>query len=118
MFCGGSLLYHNEGFKTFIAKISEDTKLIPPDGIYAIRVEIEGESSKGMMLNNYHGTFDHPNLEQAVEIHLFELTENFCDKSGKIFVHKEISRNIQIKNTDKLKNQLMQIKSGIEDLIY
>jgi len=117
-FCVGSQLYTEMGFKTFLVKIEEDSKLIPPDGIYAIRSEIEGLSSKGMMLNNYHGTFNQPGLKNAVEIILFETELDYCNKSGKVYVHKEMSRIIQAGSKEKLQSQLVTIKSEIEELIY
>lgn len=117
-FCGGSRLYNDLGFKTFMVKIEEDSKLIPPDGIYAIRAEIEGRESKGMMLNNYHEKFTHPELKNAVEILLFETDHDYCNKSGKVFVHKEMSQIIQVSDKEKLQSQLLTIKSEIEELIY
>ncbi len=118
VFCVGSELYSNLGFKTFVVKIEEDSKLIPPDGIYAIRAEIDGLISKGMMLNNYHGTFIHPELKNAVEIYLFETGLDYCNKFGKVFVHKEMSRTIQLNDKEKLQSQMVTIRSEIEELIY
>lgn len=117
-FCVGSPLYSDLGFKTFLVKIEEDSKLIPPDGIYAISAEIDGLTSKGMMLNNYHEKFTHPELNNAVEIFLFETDLDYCNKSGKVFVHKEMSKIIQVSDKEKLQSQLLAIKSEIEDLIY
>jgi riboflavin kinase / FMN adenylyltransferase len=118
MFCSGSPLYKNLGFKTFVVNIEEDSKLIPPDGIYAIRVEISGNTFKGMMLNNYHGKFEHTDLSKAVEISLFDNDEDFCNKQGKVFVHRDMRDTIEVKNPERLKKQLMSIKSEIEELIY
>ncbi|MCF8365116.1 MAG: hypothetical protein K9H16_05015 [Bacteroidales bacterium] len=118
LFCNGSSLYAQLGMKTFTLNIEEDSKLIPPDGIYAIRAEIDSKSYKGMMLNNYHGGFLHPDLNKTIEIMLFEMDEDCCNKSGKVFLHREMSKNMLVNDPDKLKNQLLSLKSGIEDLIY
>lgn len=117
-FSEGSSLYQNVGFSTFTLTLDEDSKLIPPDGIYAVRVAIDGEDSKGMMMNNYHGTFAHPLLKNAVEIFIFDTPHDCSNKPGKVYVHKEMSRNIPFDENDKLHNQLMLIRAGIEDLIY
>jgi riboflavin kinase/FMN adenylyltransferase len=116
--CEGSSLYQNAGFKAFMVNIEEDSKLIPPDGIYAIKAEIDGQISRGMMLNNYHGKFDHPNLYKAAEICLFDFDGDFCNKYGKVYVHRDMSKVIQVSDEGKLKNQLMLIRSKIEELIY
>ncbi len=117
-FCDGSSLYQNAGFKTFIINIEEDSKLIPPDGIYAIKAEIDGQMSRGMMLNNYHGKFEHPNLYKSAEICLFDLEGDFCNKTGKVYVHRDMSKMIQVNEESRLKNQLLLIRSKIEELIY
>jgi riboflavin kinase/FMN adenylyltransferase len=117
-FCEGSSLYHNLGFKTFTLNIDEDSKLIPPDGIYAIRIESNGKDSKGMMLNNNHGTFEHPLLKTAIEIFIFDAGDDCSNKPGKVYVHKEMSNNLQVDDQERLRNQLMLIKAAIEDLIY
>lgn len=117
-FCEGSGLYNDIGFKTFLIEIEEDSKLIPPDGIYAIKAKIDGQVSRGMMLNNYHGKFNHPKLGQTAEIFLFDQNEDVCKKPGKVYVHREMSRLIHVADENKLKNQLKLIQSEIEDLIY
>lgn len=117
-FCEGSSLYQNAGFKSFIVNIEEDSKLIPPDGIYAIKAEIDGQLSKGMLLNNYHGKFSHPNLHKAADICFFDFDMDICDKTGKVYVHRDMSKNIQVGDEERLKNQLLLIRSKIEELIY
>ncbi len=117
-FCEGSTIYTNLGFKTYLLEIEEDSKLIPPDGIYAIKAEVDGRVSRGMLLNNYHGKFNHPKLGQAAEIFLFDLNEDVCKKPGKVYVHREMSKVIQIGREERLKSQLNQIKKAIDELIY
>lgn len=117
-FCEGSTIYTDLGFKTYLLEIEEDSKLIPPDGIYAIKAEVDGRVSRGMLLNNYHGKFNHPKLGQAAEIFLFDQNEDVCKKPGKVYVHREMSKVIQIDREERLKSQLNQIKNGIDELIY
>lgn len=118
MFCEGSKVYNEIGYKTFGLTVDEDSKLIPPDGIYAIRVIVDNKNLKGMMLNNYHGTFIHPGLMKGIEVILLEAGINCCQKTGKVFVHKDITDNLDFRNTSNLKWQFEQAKIAIEDLIY
>ncbi|HPR56979.1 MAG TPA: riboflavin kinase [Bacteroidales bacterium] len=118
-FTEGSHLYRNAGFKTFGLTIEEDSKLIPPDGIYAISAAIEGDYQKGMLLNNYHGSFRHPELKQAVEVYFFQTDgKNYHKMNGKVFVHKEIRKQITVHDSKILRQQLLEDKKIIEDLIY
>jgi riboflavin kinase/FMN adenylyltransferase len=118
MFCAGSKIYNEIGFKTFGLTVDEDSKLIPPDGIYAIRIIVEDRNLKGMMLNNYHGTFTHPGLLQGIEVILLEPGIDCCQKTGKVFVHKDITDNLDFRNISNLSWQLKQARIAIDELIY
>lgn len=117
-FFDGSPLYKDAGLDTFTVKVEDDSKLIPPDGIYAISAHVDGKYSKGMMLNNYHGSFLQPGLKQAIEVFFFDVKDNCCNKLGKVYVHKEIADTIIADDPTKLKQQLRQARATIEDLIY
>jgi riboflavin kinase / FMN adenylyltransferase len=117
-FSEGSPIYQKAGFNTFEVVVEEDSKLIPPDGIYAISATLDGIYAKGMMLNNYHGTAKHPELKQAVEVFFFDVDENCCNKLGKVFIHKEIAGNIIVNDKARLQQQLNQARETIKDLIY
>jgi riboflavin kinase/FMN adenylyltransferase len=117
-FCSGSPLFAQAGFETFAVKIEEDSKLIPPDGIYAVRIQSNGNNTKGMMLNNYHGTLQHPLLNQDVEVMPFEKLEDFCEKCGKVFVHRELSQNMPLQDINKLRTFLNQLRELIDEMIY
>ena len=118
MFCLGSKVYSEIGFKTHRITVDEDSKLIPPDGVYAIRIIVDNLNLKGMMLNNYHGTFTHPDLAQGIEIFVFESCVDCCQKTGKVFVHKDITVSLDFQNLSNLKEQLGQAQTAIDELIY
>ena len=114
----GSEIYRKAGYSSYRLQIEEDSKLIPPDGIYAIRIEMDGKNSKGLMLSNYHGSMEHPHLKHAVEVIPAEMAGNFSGKQGKVFVHKELYRNIEAGSPEKLKKQMDQALKDVENLIY
>jgi len=118
IFCLGSKVYSDIGFKTHGITVDEDSKLIPPDGVYAIRVIVDDNNLKGMMINNYHGTFTHPDLVQGIEIFVFESCTDCCQKTGKVFVHKDITDSLDFGNPANLKHQLQQAQTNIDELIY
>lgn len=118
IFCLGSKVYSDIGFKTHGITVDEDSKLIPPDGVYAIRVIVDDNNLKGMMINNYHGTFTHPDLVQGIEIFVFESCTDCCQKTGKVFVHKDITDSLDFGNPANLKHQLQQAQTSIDELIY
>lgn len=117
-FIPGSPVYHSVGFPTLAIKVEDENKLIPPDGIYAVSVELEKERYKGMMMNNYHGSYHHPDLRQQAEIHLPEREMDFVGRSGKVYVHKEITRELKFDDLQALKRKLSRARKTILELIY
>nr|NQU89396.1 riboflavin biosynthesis protein RibF [Bacteroidota bacterium] len=117
-FYDGSKIYHDAGSKTHTVTIEDEDKLIPPDGIYAIHVEVDGFKVKGMMLNNYHGTYSQETLSNTIEITTFGKDINQGGKSGKVFVHKKVFDKIDLQGSARLRSQLLQAKKIIEELIY
>lgn len=62
------------GFPTANIEIAESFKLLPADGVYAVKVIRESEEWKGMVNIGYSPTLE--GKERRVEVHLFNFTEN------------------------------------------
>ena len=58
------------GFPT--ANLKTDGLVVPPNGVYAVCVEVEGEKFKGMANVGVRPSFDPPQACQRIEIHLFD----------------------------------------------
>ncbi len=117
-FAPGSRLYRDAEITTFSLAAEEDGKLLPPDGIYAIKAEIDQQQHKGIMLCNHHGTYVHPHLQQAIEIYLPEYEGDCSGKNGKVYVHKELDNPLHIEDPRQLNRQLRQTADFILELIY
>ena len=120
-FIEGSIIKGNQnlaglGFETYsIAGIEED-KLIPPEGVYAIRLISEANAFKGMMniIRNHEGADKPP----FIEFHLFKNSRDFKIKYGKILFYKRIRDIKSFHSAEELKQQLEIDKAEIEELIY
>lgn len=58
------------GYRTINLELRDPRKLLPPDGVYAVRVEWAGGVSSGMMHQGPRPTFGQ--LERSLEVHLFD----------------------------------------------
>jgi riboflavin kinase/FMN adenylyltransferase len=58
------------GYRTINLEPPDPRKLLPPDGVYAVRVEWAAGASGGMMHQGPRPTFDDP--QRSLEVHLFE----------------------------------------------
>lgn len=64
------------GFPT--ANIRPDKELIPPSGVYAVHVLIEGTSHQGVLNIGFNPTFADQKL--SIEVHIFDFNENIYGK--------------------------------------
>ncbi|MBK8054358.1 MAG: bifunctional riboflavin kinase/FAD synthetase [Saprospiraceae bacterium] len=93
------------GYPTANLYISEKEKLIPMEGVYAVKTEIEGEEFNGMMYIGKKPTVS----EQAginIEINIFDFNQNIYDKTIKINIIKYLRNDIKFDTLDQLKEQL------------
>lgn len=103
------------GFKTFSIGIEEEDKLIPPDGVYAIRLVTAVGSCRGM-LNIIRP--DKNNGKPYLEYLLFDCDYKLEKTRGKIITYKKIREIIVFKNRSDLSRQIEIDRKEIEELVY
>jgi riboflavin kinase/FMN adenylyltransferase len=93
--------------------ITEDTKLLPASGVYAVSTGSNSDTSKGMAVihNNMPG-------ETEVILHPFEREKIFTGQKTTICFHKKISGSIESGNLNQLTARLQSAIREISDLIY
>lgn len=114
----GSKLLTNLDITTFFIVIDEECKLVPPDGVYAIRVESAGESSKAIanIRNNRYGP-DRDFNSLAIEVFPFEQA-GIHEQEVKLFFAKRIRDEFSFSDINHLKHQLEKDRELVEDLIF
>jgi len=113
-FFSGTNALQQLGFKTYSIAIEVGEKLIPPDGIYAIRADINGFNTKGILISDYH----QQKTGKGVEVLLFDGVEVEEGQNGKVYIHKELTSNISWNNNDRLKRQIDEMIKISNELIY
>ena len=98
------------GFPTANLEITNDNKLIPGDGVYAVYVDIEGahQQLKGMMNIGYNPTFNEK--IKKIEVHIFDFNEDVYEKKVTIYVTQKIREVISFSGSEALQNQLKKDK--------
>jgi riboflavin kinase / FMN adenylyltransferase len=105
--------------QTLYISIEEDCKLVPPDGVYAIRIEVCLTSYKGILnIKNSRYGDDRRKDDIVIEIFPFDVNEPIYGKDATVYFAKYIRQEIEFQGTDELKNQLEKDKSLVEELIY
>ena len=64
------------GFPT--ANIRPDKELVPPNGVYAVHVLLEGKGHHGVLNIGFNPTFADQKL--SIEVHIFDFNENIYGK--------------------------------------
>lgn len=116
----GHGLLDEEGIITLKISLEEEMKLIPVQGVYAIRLETGSHSLKGI-LNIKDNTLDKPEKYRfpLVEFILVDdCIENIEGKQGTIYFHKRIRECRHFDSPQKLKKQIKSDIRLTEELIY
>lgn len=98
------------GFPTANIHIAEDYKLIPSDGVYAVKVLLDGKRYKGMLNIGQRPTVGGQN--RTVEVHVFNFDENIYGKRMTIYLIKQIRTELKFGSLEMLKGQLHQDKES------
>jgi len=96
------------GYPTANLKVTDQDKLIPADGVYAVRVRMHDNHSKsiinGMMNIGFRPTVD--GLNHMIEINLFDFNQDIYGKKMEVSLVQRIRGEQKFSGLDALKAQL------------
>jgi riboflavin kinase/FMN adenylyltransferase len=101
----GQRLGHTIGFPTANLELSNDRKLIPGNGVYAVTVEIDEGFFQGMMNIGTRPTVSHEN-ERHVEVHLFNWNGDLYNRELRVNMHARIRDEKRFPSVEALKERL------------
>jgi riboflavin kinase/FMN adenylyltransferase len=95
------------GYPTANLRIIEPRKIIPKNGVYAVDVNVEGESKlfRGMMNIGTRPTFT-SETERRIEVHIAEFSEDIYGKTVDVFFLKRLREEKAFAGLEELKSQL------------
>jgi len=117
-FSPGDRFLNESGLLNYKIWPEEDSKLIPPNGVYAVRIDCENEHCKGMLINNSHPGEASVYLDNTLYVSVLDSDKDLMEKEGKVFVHKLICRFNQCRTQEELLQNLNRLKAEIDELIY
>lgn len=79
---GGYRVGRTIGFPTANLDLRESNKLIPSDGVYAVRVEVKGCLYAGMLNIGYRPTLDNGS-KKSIEVHILRFDEDIYDEKDR-----------------------------------
>jgi riboflavin kinase/FMN adenylyltransferase len=105
------------GFPTANIHPMAPYKLIPMNGVYAIRMELRGQIHKGMLNIGFRPTIDSDSAVKIIEAHLFDVSGDFYDEHVVIHFIKRVRDEMRFSGLDALKKQLEIDKSNIQKIL-
>ncbi len=109
----------HQSFQIYRLQITEDVKLIPPEGVYAVSVSASEKQFKGMLNIKHTVLSEIPVATQAlIEMHLFDCDCALNGKEVSVYFHKRMRDELNFKSENELLSQIMIDKAEIEQLIF
>lgn len=103
----GQKIGRTMGFPTANINLNNQHKILPKDGVYAVRVEINGTNYNGMMNIGVNPTVVSKNTtEKKVEVHLFDFDADIYGEHVAVFLYRYIRNEKTFSNLEALKSQL------------
>ncbi|MEN8228928.1 MAG: riboflavin biosynthesis protein RibF [Bacteroidota bacterium] len=113
----GNHLGRKMGFPTANVHPLDPYKLIPMNGVYAIRTELRGEIYNGMLNIGFRPTIDSASAVKTIEAHLFDASGDFYEEQVVIHFIKRVRDEMKFSGIDALKQQLEKDKVIIHNML-
>lgn len=106
----GDKLGRKLGYPTANLKVSDEEKITPGNGIYAVYASLPGDSQrlKGMMSIGFRPTVD--GKKRVIEVNLFDFNEEIYGLALKVYVKKYLREEVKFDSMDDLVKQIDQDK--------
>lgn len=100
----GRQLGRTIGFPTANIAVSDDEKMLPEIGVYAVKVRLENEEFNGMMNIGFKPTVGSEYL--SLEVHLFDFDRDIYDKTVEVAFIERLRAEQKFGSLDELKAQI------------
>ena len=114
----GNQLGRKIGFPTANIEPTEKYKLIPADGVYAVKVEIDDSLYNGMLNIGYRPTVSNGEGNKSIEVHIMNFDQTVYNKKLTIFFHERIREELRFNGIEELQIQLEKDRSNALKVLY
>ena len=120
----GNQLGRTIGYPTANLQPTDGEKLIPGNGVYAVRVRLQAAHADeaAMVYNGMMNIGVRPTVEgtsRVIEVHIFNFDANIYHQTLRVYVHHRLRAEVKFDGLDGLKKQLaIDEKNAIEHLRF
>ena len=108
----GNKLGRELGFPTLNLQLSNDHKIIPAEGVYAVEIELMNVVYKGMMNIGKNPTVSEIS-ERKYEVHVFDFDQDVYGEHVAILFYQFIRKEKTFDNLEELKSQIQEDEKSI-----
>ena len=101
----GKQLGRTIGFPTANLKLANELKIIPQNGVYAVKVFYQENCFEGMMNIGIRPTIESEN-DTTIEVHIFDFDQTIYGESLRVELYKKTRDEQKFNGIEALKNQL------------
>lgn len=109
----GKKIGRDLGFPTANIRPESKFKLVPKDGVYAVKVKIGDKLYMGMLNIGTRPTFEDDGEERSIEVHIIEYEGDLYGLEIKLFFYKRIRNELKFSSIEELVLQLKTDKQQI-----
>lgn len=102
----GNEIGRSMGFPTANVEPSEAVKLIPGNGVYAVKVHFEDRIYHGMANIGKRPTVVRETAQRVIEVHIFGFSSDLYGKNLRLTFHGRIRDEVKFEDTEALKAQI------------
>ncbi|WP_374951702.1 bifunctional riboflavin kinase/FAD synthetase [Mucilaginibacter sp.] len=111
----GDQLGRTLGYPTANLMVGEQYKLIPSDGIYAVKVKVEGQQHNGMAYIGHRPTVN--GMTRNIEVNIFDFSADIYNKELRMEFLHFVRADIKFASLDELVVQLGKDKQDVQALL-
>lgn len=113
----GNKLGRELGFKTANILVDDKYKLIPADGVYAVKAQVDNQDYFGMLNIGRRPTIENPDAGIFIEVHIFEFEKDVYGEMLEITFLKRIRDEEKFESIEVLTAQLHLDKKTVINFI-
>nr|WP_320118117.1 bifunctional riboflavin kinase/FAD synthetase [uncultured Marinifilum sp.] len=113
----GKKLGRKLGFPTANIDPQESYKLVPKDGVYAVKVDVDDKRYLGMLNIGVRPTVNNQLDNRSIEVHILDFDQDIYYKNITIRFYKRIRSEQFFNSIDELKEQLAKDKQSVIELL-
>lgn len=113
----GRRIGHQLGYPTANLRPDHPDKLIPANGVYAVRVKTEGRTYGGMLNIGRRPTLDNGD-DRSIEVHIFDFDHDIYHEPLRLSFIRRIREERKFDSVDQLTEQLHRDATAIRALLH